>query len=101
MAAWIPPDLRRDVGFDQNTVHAITNTKLFLERLDVHVGGPQFQGLGHQLIDEADDRRILGGVGQIHVVAARLFIQDLEFIFVVALDAHLLQRVGTDAEIAS
>ena len=53
----------------QHAVDAIADAELVLERLDVDVRRPQLERLGQDLVDELDDRRVLGGGrGQVEVV---------------------------------
>ena len=62
----------------------------------MHVRGAQLQGFGHHLVDEAHDRRVLGGVGQVQLAVGLLF-QNLDR--VVVRPAERLQRVRADAQV--
>ena len=81
----------------KHAVDTIAHPQGILEGLDVHVGRPQFDGLGQDLIDEADDRRALGRIGQVHVVV-RFRVDHLQAAFA-GLGDHRLHRVGADAQI--
>ena len=71
-----------DVGFLQFAVDAIADAKFFFERLDVDVSGPQVEGLGKNLVDELDDRRIFGRLGQIEFVIGCGLVDNFHFIVV-------------------
>ncbi|CAA9441152.1 MAG: hypothetical protein AVDCRST_MAG64-4167 [uncultured Phycisphaerae bacterium] len=89
-------DPRRDRGLDQHPVDPVPDPQLVLERLDVDVGRPHLQPLRHDLVDELDDRRVLGSgrrVGrQVKVV---VLLDDLDLVVVLG---HPLDGVGPDAE---
>src|SRR4030095_10343590 len=55
--------LRRHGNLLQNTVDAIADAQFVFKRFEVNVRGAQIDGVAQDLVDEADDRRVLGGGG--------------------------------------
>jgi hypothetical protein len=69
-------DLRRHRNFLQHTVDAVANAQFVFEGFEVNVRRAQLDGVAQHLIDEANDRRVLGGVVEVRVFL--VFIDDLE-----------------------
>ena len=65
-------------------------------RFDVHVAGPLVEGFQQQFVDQLDDRRGLGHLGQV-VVVGRQFADEFPF-FRRALRDQFVERVAADAE---
>src|SRR5881394_1470137 len=68
---------RRLHHFVQRAVHAVADTHLVLERLDMDVGGAALYGVGEESVDQLDDRRIVGQVLRLDVLVL-LVLDDLE-----------------------
>ena len=49
----------------QYTIHTEANAKLFLERFQVNVTGPQLKGLRDHAVDKANDRGLACHVAQV------------------------------------
>ena len=90
------PDLRRDDGFQQHAVNAVADAQLVLERLEVHVGRAPVNRLGQHLVDELDDRGVLGAAGEVEALLV-LVLDDLDA-GVGGVGDEGLQRVRADAE---
>src|SRR5208282_2245825 len=86
--------LRGNVGFLQYAVDSIAHAKLVFKGFHVYVGGPRFQSFGQHLVDELDDRSILGGDGEVQVVLVLFF---KNFDVVGGAESHGLERVGAHA----
>ena len=65
-------DLRRHRHVLQHAVNAVADAELVLERLEVDVRGPQLDRVPQDLVDEADDRGVLGRAVQVGVLLAVL-----------------------------
>ncbi len=89
------PHRARDLGLHQNAVNPIPNAELIFERLDVDVGCPNLQRLGHDLIHKLDDRRVLGGVGRAGEVQVVVMLFDDGDVVV---RPERLQRIRPDTE---
>eukprot|EP01035_Chromulina_nebulosa_P041508 gene41508-56148_t len=70
-------DLRGHRHLLENAVDAVADAQFVLEGLEVHVGGAQLDRVLEDLIDETDDRRVLGGLIEI-VIGAAVLIDDLQ-----------------------
>jgi hypothetical protein len=109
MAGWKRFQLRGHGNFLQFAVNAVADAKFVLERFEVDVRGAQLNRVLQNLVDEADDGRLVFG-GFIEVGVLGVFINDLEAFFLVeradgvradaetlfdfALDASLVARTG-------
>ena len=89
-------DLRGHRHFLQQTVDAVADAQLVLERLDVNVRRAQRKRVAEDLVDEADDARVLGGLVEVAVVLA-VVREDLETFLLF----ELVERVRADAEMLS
>ncbi len=83
--------------FLEHAVDAVTDAQRVLERLDMHVRSPQFDGLGEDLVDEADDGGSFSRLGQVHIVVG-VRVDDLEAVLAGFRD-HRLDRIGPDTQI--
>ena len=77
--------LRDGVALDQLAVDAVTDADAVFERLDVNVGRAEVNGVGDDLVAEADDRRVAFGASAGDVV---------ERVVVVFDDGEVNRRVG-------
>ena len=68
-------DLRRQRLRLQQAVDAVADAQAVFFRLDVDVAGPLVGGLDQDFVDQLDDRRFLGLLGQFAVVGLELFEQ--------------------------
>ena len=68
-------DLRRQRLRLQQAVDAVADAEAVLLRLDVDVAGPLVGRLDEDLVDQLDDRRFLGLLGQLAVVGLDVFEQ--------------------------
>ena len=94
IAAWNRRKLGGTGTCCEHAVDAVAQAELVLERLDVHVGRAHLDRLGQHLVDEADDRRVLGGVASSRSVSSsssRTWSSP-------RVGVERLERVGADAE---
>ena len=77
----------------QQAVDAVANPQFVLERLDVNVRRAQRKRVAENLVDEADDARVFGGLIEIAVVLA-VVRDDLKTFLLF----EQVERVRTDAE---
>ena len=59
-----------------HTVHAVAHVQTIVKRLEVDVGRPEPDRIPQHLVDEADDRRVLGGLVEVRVVGAAAVVDD-------------------------
>ena len=86
-------DLRGHWNDLEHAIDAITNPHLILEWFQVNIGGAEVNRVLQHLVDEADDRGILGSAVQIRVVV-RVVVNDLER----SLLAQGVNRIGANPE---
>ena len=89
-----PLDLRGHRHFLQQAVDAVADAQFVLERLDVNVRRAQRERVAEDLIDEADDARVFGGLVEVAVVLA-VVRDDLEAFLLF----EQVERVRADAEV--
>ena len=75
-------DLRRQVLVLQHAVDAVADAKAFFLGLDVDVAGPLVGGFDEDFVDQLDDRRFLGLLGEFAVVGLDV-LEQLDVIFFV------------------
>ena len=89
-----PLELRGHGHLLQHAVNAVADAEFVLERLEVDVRRAQFDGVGQDLVDEPDDRGVLGGVVEVGILLAVL-VHDLERRLLV----QGVNGVGADAQV--
>ncbi|OPZ90921.1 MAG: hypothetical protein BWY73_01216 [candidate division TA06 bacterium ADurb.Bin417] len=89
-------DLGRDGGILQNPVDPVPHAQFVFKGLEVNVGRPQFDRLLENLVDEPDDRGVLGGRPEVHPGFG--LVGDHGDRHLLTVGNHRLHRVGADSE---